>query len=50
MLVKSLGRPEQEGITTMETKLLAFLAFGAAFTTLAAWMVANVRALDSRQR
>ena len=50
MLVLLLRRAEQEEITTMETKLLAFLAFGAAFTTLAAWMVANVRALDSRQR
>lgn len=34
----------------METKLLAFLAFGAAVTTLAAWMVANVRAVDPNQR
>ena len=27
----------------METKLIAFLAFGAAVTTLGAWMVANLR-------
>jgi len=33
----------------MEAKLLAFLAFGAAVATLAAWMVANVRAIDSKQ-
>jgi len=39
-----------EEIAAMETKLLAFLAFGAAFTTLAAWMVANVRGFDSNRR
>jgi hypothetical protein len=34
----------------VETKLLAFLAFGAAVTTLAAWMLANVGSMDSNQR
>ena len=40
----------QEAMSAVETKLLAFLAFGAAVTTLAAWMVANVRATDSSRR
>jgi hypothetical protein len=34
----------------METKLLALMAFGAAVTTLWAWMFANLPRMESVQR
>jgi hypothetical protein len=34
----------------METKLLALMAFGAAVTTLWAWLIANLQQTGSVQR
>ena len=36
-------------MSPLETKLFAFLAFGAAFTTLGAWMLSSVAATNNRK-
>ena len=36
-------------MSPLETKLFAFLAFGAAFTTLGAWMVSSVASANQKR-